>query len=515
MSQPAAEQTIQADDSDWRRLDRRMLLIHPIQTLIRALPALLAIFLVRTGSDNSDRWELFILPLIVAYGFARWFTTRYRISETQIELRHGVITKQTTTARLDKVRTVDLTAQVWHRMLGLAKVEISTAGTKDRLVLDALSLEAGRRLRTELLHRAEGTVPDSRAAPAPTAQSPVDRAWPAPHGPPVVATGARDEELLRLELPWVRYAPLTMSGFVSAAALLGVGSQLANQLSDQGEIYETAFTWAIGRGLLLGAVLLLLAVTALAIGGYLLAFWNFRLTRNPLGSLHTTRGLLTTRETSIDSSRLRGVEIGEPLGLRLARGGRLKSVTTGLGREARGGTDVLSPPAPSARVQTLALDITGDGAAVRDPLVPHGPAARQRRHTRALAPAGIVAVGWAAMVLSFDWPWGWLLVSVLVLLGALALARSRAAALGHLLTDRHVVVQSGSLDRSRVVLDRGGVVGWTVRQSLFQRRMGVATLIVTTGAGRQHYEAIDLTPAAAYALIGEIHPDLLAQFPTP
>ncbi|MEO7131135.1 MAG: PH domain-containing protein [Dermatophilaceae bacterium] len=515
-----------ADADGWRRLDRRMLLIHPFQTLVRALPALLAIFLVRTGSSDSDRWELFVLPVIVGYGLLRWFTTRYRISAEQIELRHGVITKATTTARLDKVRTVDLTAQLWHRLLGLAKVEISTAGTSDRLILDALNLEAGRRLRTELLHRAD-TAP-LETAPPPVTVSPADPSWPAPQGTPTAATAGTaapaatastaqpgDEELLHLDPVWVRYAPVTMSGFVSAAALVGVGSQLANQLSSQGEVYDTAFSWAVERGLVLGVILALLAITVLSIGGYLLAFWNFRLIRNPLGSLHTTRGLVTTRETSIDSSRLRGVEVSEPLGLRLAGGGRLRSVTTGLGREARGGTDILSPPAPAERVRALAVDVTGDEEAVRSPLVPHGPAARRRRLNRAILPTAITALAWAALVWSLDWPSAWLLPSALLLGGGIALGRSRAAALGHLVTDRHVVVQSGSLDRARVVLDREGIVGWTIRQSFFQRRMGVATLAVTTGAGRQHYEAIDLTVPAAYALISEVDPVLLAQFPRP
>jgi putative membrane protein len=63
------------------------------------------------------------------------------------------------------------------------------------------------------------------------------------------------------------------------------------------------------------------------------------------------------------------------------------------------------------------------------------------------------------------------------------------------------------------VLQRDGIVGWTVRQSFFQRRMGVATLVITTGAGQQRYEAIDVTPSAAYGLVDLVDPSLLAQFP--
>ena len=72
--------------------------------------------------------------------------------------------------------------------------------------------------------------------------------------------------------------------------------------------------------------------------------------------------------------------------------------------------------------------------------------------------------------------------------------------------------RSGSLDRNRVVLTRNGVIGWKIRQSFFQRRAGVVTLVATTAAGQQHYDLIDLTADRAHELVGELSPELLAQF---
>jgi putative membrane protein len=42
------------------------------------------------------------------------------------------------------------------------------------------------------------------------------------------------------------------------------------------------------------------------------------------------------------------------------------------------------------------------------------------------------------------------------------------------------------------VLERRAVVGWQVRQSLFQRRAGLATVTACVGAGRGGYAAIDM-----------------------
>jgi putative membrane protein len=504
------------DSAGWRRLDARMLLIHPLETLIRFLPALVAIVIARAGTDANDRWELVAVPVILAYGALRWMTTRYRIADGQIELRRGLFTKQTTTARLDRVRTVDLTAKVHHRLLGLAKVEISTAGGgHDRLVLDSLRLDAGRRLRAELLHRIDPAV---TGLPAPTGEPVALDAVPpdalSPDAPPSVdGHGEHDEELLvRLDPAWVRYAPLTVTGLASAVAIVGFASQGLSRFSDEGDLFRDSASLVAGLSWWLDAVLVVALVSALAVGAYVLTFWGFRLTRNRLGTLHTQRGLLTSRETSIDAARVRGLRLDEPLGLRLAGARRLKVVTTGLTHEQGGGSDWLCPPAPSGVVTPLALRIRPDEAAVAGELRPHGPAARRRRVTRAVVPAALLAAAVVVARSGLDWPPALLVAVPLLLAGSVVLGLDRYRALGHAVTAEQLVTRHGSLDRQRVVLDRAGIIGWKVEQSFFQRRAGVATLVATTAAGEQHYDVVDLPVARAYAVLAEISPELTGEF---
>jgi putative membrane protein len=496
-----AEQTEHAEQTgpDWRRLDARMLLIHPLETLVRFLPALLAIFVARLGSDGNDRWELFALPAILAFGVLRWATTRYRIGDGQIELRRGLLNKQTTTARLDKVRTVDLTAKLHHRVLGLAKVEISTAGgTHDRLVLDSLRIDAARALRAELLHRVEAVDPSVASLPAPT-------------GAPEPA-GASDELLVELDPTWVRFAPLTVTGLAGAAAVVAFVSQVLSRYSEERTVFRDGARWVAGLQWWVDVLIVLAIVSFLAVAGYVLTFWGFRLTRNRLGTLHTRRGLLTSRETSIDASRVRGIRLDEPLGLRLAGARRLKVVTTGLTHEQGGGSDWLCPPAPASVVTPLAALIRPDDAAVSGPLVGHGPAARRRRLTRALLPATVVAAAIIVGSLVWDWPPVLLALVPVLLVAAVSLGLDRARALGHVVTPGHVAARHGSLDRRRVVLDRAGIIGWTVQQSPFQRRAGVATLVATTAAGAQHYDIVDVPVERAYAVMAEVSPELVREF---
>jgi putative membrane protein len=53
-------------------------------------------------------------------------------------------------------------------------------------------------------------------------------------------------------------------------------------------------------------------------------------------------------------------------------------------------------------------------------------------------------------------------------------------------------VRSGWLSREQAVLQRRAVVGWSVRQSFFQRRAGLATVVACVGAGSGGYAALDL-----------------------
>lgn len=497
MSQPEL-----ARDATWRHLDQRMLLVHPVNEVVRFLPLVIGVFVLGRSSEG-DPWHYLGVAIPIALGLWRFASTRFRITTGQIELRRGLLGRRVLTAPLDRVRTVELTATPIHRLLGLAKVEIGTgSGTRNgdnRLVLDSLGVAEGRRLRAELLDR----------TPAVPAASPVD-------GPasPVVPVG--ESVLMRLDLSWVRFAPLTTSGLVIALAALGGSSQLLGDAIDRAANSSSVDERVGALPLLVtvpaGIVTFLVVISVLAIAGYLLANWGFTLSRDGTGrSFHVRRGLLTTRETSIDVDRLRGLEIHEPLGLRLVGGGRLTAVVTGLGRRGEGST-ALVPPAPRSVVVAVGEQVLGEAGPLAVALVPHGPAARRRRYLRALVPTSLVPVALGTLWLAAGWPLWLAVVSLLAPVAGLWLARDRYAGLGHALTPDHLVVRAGSFQGRRDALQRSGIIGWNIRQTFFQRRAGLVTLCATTAAGKQVYHALDLPEATAIALADAAVPGLVGQF---
>jgi putative membrane protein len=492
-------------DADWRHLDARMLLVHPVNELVRFLPLVIGVFLL--GSSNQgDPWHYLGVAIPIVLGLWRFATTSFRITTGQIELRRGLLGRRVLTAPLDRVRTVELTASPIHRVLGLAKVEIGTGSGShsedNRLVLDSLGTAEGHRLRADLLNRtpvAAGEV--------------VDAGTVAPPQPETV--------IMRLDPSWVRFAPLTTSGIVIALAALGGGSQVVGnvvqRLTSASDLDERVEALPPVVMVPLALVVFVVVVSVLAIAGYLLANWGFVLSRDGSGrSFHVRRGLLTTRETSIDVDRLRGLEVHEPLGLRLVRGGRLSAVVTGLRRSGTERT-TLVPPAPRSVVIGVGervLDEHGPGGAgpLHVDLVPHGPAALRRRLVRGIVPLALVPVVVGVLAAVADVPLWLVLVTLPLPVVGLALALDRYARLGHALTPAYVVVRWGSLRGRRDALQRTGIIGWNIRQSFFQRRAGLVSLTATTAAGQQSYELLDVPEPVAIALADAAVPGLLGQF---
>ena len=481
---------------DWRRLDPRMLAVTPLRQLIGFLPVVAVVLLAGAGELDGRFYGLLAAVLaVVLAGVARWFTTRYRVTDERVELRSGLLFRSSRSVPRDRIRTVDLTAGPVHRVFGLSVLKVGTGqrteGTEQgELTLDAVSAAEADGLRRRLLERAGEALPVPVAAP-------------------------EDQTIARLDWAWLRYAPLTVSSLVAVGAVAGAGGQLAGELGvDPSEVpaldgvgaqLNAAPLWL---GVLVFAVLVLAVALLGSVALFVEAWWGFRLAREPGGTLRVRRGLLTTRSVSLEEARVRGVELTEPLLLRAGRGARLTAVATGLGGTGQGeGRGTLLPPAPRAaahRVGAAVLDAPRPptGAALRA----HPRAALRRRLVRAVLPVLVVS-GVLALVGPVP---GWVPWAVLGALPVtLALAVDAYRNLGHSLAGGYLVTRHGAAIRRTVALQRSGVIGWTVSQTFFQRRAGLATVAATTAAGSGAYHVIDIGIADGLALADQAVPDLL------
>ena len=101
------------------------------------------------------------------------------------------------------------------------------------------------------------------------------------------------------------------------------------------------------------------------------------------------------------------------------------------------------------------------------------------------------------------WVWpAWIAVTAWCAL----LAADRVSALGHRVHDGWLVMRAGSVERRRDCLATAGIISWTVRQSPFQRRAEVATLVAATAAGIKRYPLIDVPEDLAWAIAAQASP---------
>ncbi len=482
----------------WRRLSNKMLVVHPVQEVLRTSPVLITLVFAGNAGGHGSWWSLFGTAVTIVMGLMRWFTTTYSVTGAQVQVRKGLVRRQVITVPRDRIRSVDVTANALHRALGLARVQVGT-GRSDRkddgLKLDALSAAEAAGLREELLHRPAGVSTD-------TAEEP------------------RETLIASVPASWIRYGPFSLMGMVAVGVVGGVAARVFDETHlDPGSLgpLSTALDrWenaALPMEILAAAGALLVAVTLASTVGYVLAFYRFRLTRNSAGTLHITRGLITTRAITIEERRLHGVELSEPLLLRAAGGARCIAITTGLrvGRGAERGGSLLLPPAPRAEAHRVGAEVLGRTTPLTRTLTSHGPRAVRRRFTRALGVA-VFLVAASLVYRGFGGPsWVWHMSLVLPPAAAL-LAYDRARALGHALAEGALVSRRGSLIRRRSALACEGIIGWNLGQSFFQRRAGLATLVATTAAGRQRVDVQDVTLEEALNVAENALPGLLTPF---
>ena len=471
-----------AADRVWQRLSPRMLLVHPVHEVLRQIPLLIGSVVLGSATGNP-MWTLFGLALIVGYGVARWFTTTYRIDTEQVQLRTGVLQRNVLSVPRNRIRSVSTDARLLHRLLGLTVLRVSTgqeAKGDTAFALDAVQAEQVPRLTAILL--ADSLAPAVEGASEP------------------------GRELARWQPSWLRYSPLSFTGLamilaaVGLAYQAGVGAALQNSRIAQSGV-DVAERFGVVASVVVIAVVVLVASVVLSVLRSLVTYGNLVLRRDA-DALHLEHGMLRVREQTYDMRRLRGGTLREPLLVRLFGGARLDAVMTGVG--GAGEASLLLPPCPRATAETVLAELIARPEAVTGALRGHGAVATRRRWTRALALPAVLLV---AMVALYAWTpvWMWSVLAVLAVCCAL-LAFDRSRALGHRVDAQWLVARAGSLDRRRDCIAAAGIIGWTVRQTLLQRRAGVATLIAATAAGVKSYRVIDVPAELAWSIAGSASP---------
>ena len=524
--------------------DSELLRTHPATVAVRSLKALwqmLAAFiaLVVFGSVGRDALPvlgfaaLIGLSALIGVGFSwlAWWRFRYGIVGADLIVVEGLLVRKRRTIPLARVHGVNLTADVFMRIMGLVEVVVQTAGggaNEPEAKIGAITLRQAEELRSALLFdtrtqapaAAPGVAP-AESAPLPLGATPPEQVFgDDPLGRVADFRGAfggseyRGREVLfEHKVPLGRLiigeitsnrVPITLLVFVAIA------SQLVEVVGIDA-VGETASAAARLAGPFLVAVLLLATLFALAVATAIAVARDFGFTaRRYETRIETEAGLLERRQISLPVTRIQAVRIEESWLRKLMGLVTIHVDTAGLERGAQQGQQLSGSKAmvPIARAEEVpalmhALLPEAEDFPKTHPLPPSALRFYVLVPTLlALAITGLATMPAAWFIYRPAYPW--MFFVTLAVGAATAFVRSRqwrAAGVG---TDRvALTLQTGIFGVKRVRITRTRIQSLTVRQNPFQRRARLATLrtVSVSGSSPARYGVSHLDEATALRIM--------------
>lgn len=490
---------VEEADAPWLRLHPRTMLASTAMTLGgiagAGIPVAIGLWLGGVGIGRILLWVVggivVVTAAIAVFEALRVRASRYRLRADRIDLRVSLFASSARSLPLRRIRTVDINADLVQRRLGLASVRLGTGDQSgSRFILTSIGRESAEELRTRILGRAPSR------------------------------TEAGTGRLATFQPSWIRYAPVSLGTPVIGVAALGAVVQVADWFNAVPRLWGVVTDVLGAVSLPLQILVLLVIAVLIGIVGSLIFFveswWGYRLDRDDTGTLHLQRGLLVRRSSSYQGARIRGVGLDEPVGYRRVGAAKLHVVAVGLDTQQEDGSKkqdstTIVPAAPRAVALGVAAAILGADPPTR--LRTHPPAAARRRYRwSVLAVAAVLvvlavpAVLWSTFQGSAGLWWLVVLGAVFAIPIAWWVCRDNIRGLGHLITDDHVVLRSGSVFRRTDILQRRGLLGWNLRQSPGQRKLGLVTLVATSSASPGSFRLPDVDPAAARELLATAGP---------
>ncbi|WIV66103.1 PH domain-containing protein [Natrialbaceae archaeon AArc-T1-2] len=481
------------------------------------LTVLAAVFeAVRTG------WATLLVPIGFAigfaYGVAYYYRFGYELTDDTFDIASGVVARRDREIPFRRVQNVDVRQGVVYRLFGLAVVNVETAGGGDtEAVLNFVGEDEAKRLQREIrrrtaeskANRRERTdADDERAAveepPADTAvdgepeASVDDRRDVPPEDEPVGEPEAdarwddhRPTTLFALEARALLLYSLASFRIAAAAGVLFLAFLVGDvaleflvtvaQPVGGPETIEagTPRSYAI---LTLVSLVHGLVLTYLLGAGYtFVSYYDFTLGR--VGDdLVYERGLLQSYSGSVPVEKVQSVTVTDNPLQRLIGYAGLWVETAGYGPDSGSGSQSAVPLARRGRVYGFAERFTG----LERPTFSRPTTVARRRYLARYSIVAAVIVAAAYGITRVTVLESWFYAAV-VFLAVPPAAHLRWVNLGYYVGEDHLVIRAGFWKRQTTVIPYYRVQTVNTRRSIFQRRLGLASLVVDTASSQTFF----------------------------
>jgi len=235
------------------------------------------------GGGGGGGWPVYavfgaLALVVVVRGLITVAFTSYHLSGGELRIDTGMLQRRSKRIRLDRVQSVDVLEPLAARILGLAEVKVTTAGSERAAIrLRYLSRPVAQLLRADMLGRSTGVGEGLAEAPERVLVS-------VPHGRLI---GAVLLEMASWRLVFLLVGPV----------LAVVGQQNGHRAT--AGIGIAVFAWFA-------------IVIAHAIWQRITSMWEFTVSDSPDG-LRVRHGLLSTTRQTVPPGRVQAVLIHQPL----------------------------------------------------------------------------------------------------------------------------------------------------------------------------------------------------------
>lgn len=290
--------------SNPKRLHPAAIIFDITRTLKQSILGILPIAIVIISNGASFYLMIgivVVIILIILSSVLSWLRFTYQLEEDQLRIERGIIVRKKRTISKHRIQSIDLSQNIIHRIFGLTKVAIETAGNDSSTdaALSAVRMEDGRMLHDALKYKKKAS---EKASPEASEKADIVQSEP-------------DESSLPKRTITLRALFITGSTSASFGILIGLFgaafSQVESLIPDQ--FYDDAVRMALSLGMqimIILAILVVLFLWLLSILYTVVKDWNFTITRYEK-ELFITRGLLEKKQTTIPLKRIQAFGIKE------------------------------------------------------------------------------------------------------------------------------------------------------------------------------------------------------------
>lgn len=442
-----------------KRLHPISIIFHIITTIRQLIVALLPIMVLSLSNDL--KWIYPVIGIsafgivLIGFNILKWLRFTYQIQDDQLRIEQGILIRNKRTISKHRIQSIDLTQNVIHRIFGLTKVQIETAGNNLSVdaALSAVTLQEGQWIHDQLKYH---------------------------HANNIEGTKKIEDQASIYPTRTISWKKLLLAGSTSGSlgiilALFGfVSSELDSIIPNS--IYQTTTNWLLSQAIqtlvILGFVFLI-GLWLVGIFSTLLRYGNFTITRYK-EELYISRGLLEKKQMTIPLKRIQAIGVKQNL-IREIFG----LVTVFI--EIAGGevnkqeeTETLVYPLLLKReVNQFLREFTPE----YDPI----PKTFHPLPKRAL-PYYFIRSLWipfiSIIIVAFFWSeWIWIPIIISIVCFIFGWLRYRTN--GYNLTEKHLTLQLRQLSKQTVILKRKRIQAFENKQHFLHQKQYLATLQVS------------------------------------